>query len=623
MVADLIYEGGYINDLISCIHASHSKRQYQENQEWNLVKSLSWKNMSFFSKNLLLSFTNIIIIGVALIASSYYFQRVVLIEQLHDQVELITKKWSEEIQPSEVQAAITEGSYDGPVQTKLRAFLDEMHEYYPNVAQAYIFGTELGGNTQRETSLIAMPTNLREAFQSDGVNIGDMYEQPVTVANALKEMLSTDRPTFTTFYDDDFGTWTTIAYPIKDSNGKIFSYFAVDADASAVPEGLASMLRNSIIILVAFLLLFLIIQYLVVKNTLSPIRHLIKGIDDVSRGNLDVQLPTGKDDLGIVNEKFNVMVGKINDTIVKVQSTSHEVNASARELYDVSEKNSDNAEIINTSVNHITSNIRAQEQASIDSARAMNEMATVIQTIASSSSNVADEAYEMERRSEQGNTVVNQVSEQMTLITESVKNTASAIQVLESRSQEIGDILNIISGISSQTNLLALNASIEAARVGEEGRGFAVVAGEVRKLAEQSEQATSQIAVLIEEIQREIKQAVRAMEQGTSEVDTGLAVAAETGQLFHDILAAARKVSSQIQEVSSATQEISAGTEEMTATADDLSASVSKTAESSVRISESVNEQKSSLSTLVDSSNRLTSMSEELQELVSQFNVKK
>jgi methyl-accepting chemotaxis protein len=253
----------------------------------------------------------------------------------------------------------------------------------------------------------------------------------------------------------------------------------------------------------------------------------------------------------------------------------------------------------------------------------MSEMATVIQTIASSSASVADEAYEMERRSQQGNTVVRQVSEQMNLITQSVKNTASAIEVLESRSQEIGDILNIISGISSQTNLLALNASIEAARVGEEGRGFAVVAGEVRKLAEQSEQATSQVGVLIQEIQAGIKQAVQAMEQGTSEVDTGLSVADQTGQLFDEILEAAKKVSHQIQEVSSATQEISAGTEEMTATADDLSASVSKTADSSEKISVSVDEQKASLITLVDSSTRLNDMSEELQELISHFNVSK
>ncbi|WP_339243008.1 methyl-accepting chemotaxis protein [Paenibacillus sp. FSL R5-0517] len=579
--------------------------------------------MSFFSKNLLLSFTNIIIIGVALIASSYYFQKTVLVDQLHGQVEQITKKWAEDINPAEVQAAIAEGSYDGAAQTKLRAYFDEMQEYYPNIAQAYIFGVELGGDNKRLTSLVAMPTNLREAFQSENVNIGDMYEQPVVVANALKEMLNTDRPTFTTFYSDDFGTWTTIAYPIKDSNGKIFSYFAIDADASAVPAGLNSLLKNGIIILVAFLLLFLIIQYLVVKNTLSPIRHLIKGIDDVSRGNLNVNIPTGKDDLGLVNEKFNTMVRKINDTIVKVQITSQEVNQSAKELYEVSERNSDNADSINNNVTQITSNIRSQEQATRDSARAMSEMATVIQTIATSSASVADEAYEMERRSQQGNSVVRQVSEQMNLITESVKNTASAIEVLESRSQEIGDILNIISGISSQTNLLALNASIEAARVGEEGRGFAVVAGEVRKLAEQSEQATSQVGVLIQEIQAGIKQAVRAMEQGTSEVDTGLSVADQTGQLFEDILEAAKKVSNQIQEVSSATEEISAGTEEMTATAEDLSSSVSKTANSSEQISSSVDEQKASLITLVDSSTRLNSMSEELQELISHFNVSK
>jgi methyl-accepting chemotaxis protein len=579
--------------------------------------------MSFFSKNLLLSFTNIIIIGVALIASSYYFQKTVLVDQLHGQVAQITKKWAQDINPADVQTAITERSYEGTAQTKLRAYFDEMQKYYPNIAQAYIFGVELGGDNKRLTSLVAMPTNLREAFQSDNVNIGDMYEQPVVVANALKEMLNTDRPTFTTFYSDDFGTWTTIAYPIKDNNGKIFAYFAVDADAKAVPAGLNSLLLNGIIILVAFLLLFLIIQYLVVKNTLSPIRHLIKGIDEVSRGNLDVNIQTGKDDLGLVNEKFNVMVRRINDTIVKVQITSQEVNQSAKELYEVSERNSDNADTINSNVSHISSNIRTQEQATRDSARAMSEMATVIQTIASSSASVADEAYEMERRSQQGNTVVRQVSEQMNLITQSVKNTASAIEVLESRSQEIGDILNIISGISSQTNLLALNASIEAARVGEEGRGFAVVAGEVRKLAEQSEQATSQVGVLIQEIQAGIKQAVQAMEQGTSEVDTGLSVADQTGQLFDEILEAAKKVSHQIQEVSSATQEISAGTEEMTATADDLSASVSKTADSSEKISVSVDEQKASLITLVDSSTRLNDMSQELQELISHFNVSK
>ncbi len=109
------------------------------------MKSLSWKSMSFFSKNLLLSFTNIVIIGVALIASSYYFQKTVLVDQLHGQVAVITQKWAEGINASDVEAAIAEGSYDGTVQAKLRAYFDEMQEYYPNIAQAYIFGVELDG----------------------------------------------------------------------------------------------------------------------------------------------------------------------------------------------------------------------------------------------------------------------------------------------------------------------------------------------------------------------------------------------------------------------------------------------------------------------------------------------
>ena len=210
---------------------------------------------------------------------------------------------------------------------------------------------------------------------------------------------------------------------------------------------------------------------------------------------------------------------------------------------------------------------------------------------------------------------------QMSEISASVNDSARVIQKLAERSSEIGQISTTISGIAEQTNLLSLNAAIEAARAGDAGRGFAVVAEEVRKLAKDSDTAAQQIALIIEETQKDTAQAVERMTKGTQDVESGRKVIAEAGRSFDSIVDAVSSLTDHADAILTEARDSSAKAEALVEVMDSINKSGRDVAAETESVSAATEEQSASMDEVAHASQKLADLSRELTDSTKKFKI--
>ena len=169
----------------------------------------------------------------------------------------------------------------------------------------------------------------------------------------------------------------------------------------------------------------------------------------------------------------------------------------------------------------------------------LKDSASGIEKLKISSSKTKESAVEVSKNSQKSLELsgkeqdsVEQNIEKMSTLKQKIEIIAELILELSEHTQQIGSIIGVVEDITEQTNMLALNAAVEAARAGEHGKGFAVVASEIRKLADESKQATAKITSLIYDIQQATNSTVMATEEGTKEIESGVDLA---HQIAHNI----------------------------------------------------------------------------------------
>jgi methyl-accepting chemotaxis protein len=256
-------------------------------------------------------------------------------------------------------------------------------------------------------------------------------------------------------------------------------------------------------------------------------------------------------------------VESTSESVERITSSMHNVNASVEALSDTAVETSSAAMEMNTSIAATSGHIDELSQIIDTTASSVVQMTTAIREIAQSADvlnqstestasslqlltgsvrqveSTARESHQLSdeasKKAEKGIAAVTETVEGMKEIQASFKGIEAIITDLSQKSESIDAVVKVIESVVEQTNLLALNAAIISSQAGEHGRAFSVVAEEVRSLADRTAASTREIAELIESVQSGVHAAVAAMSQGATRVDHGVELSNEAGRILREI----------------------------------------------------------------------------------------
>ena len=350
-------------------------------------------------------------------------------------------------------------------------------------------------------------------------------------------------------------------------------YIGAVVDEDIAFAAVTDMRNSSILYVVIGVILSVVVLSFLIKALMRPLAVLNDAIKDVAsgQGDLTKRLDTNTDkEFAELAEGFNTFT----ETLQKQLQQSKAIGAEILR----------GTEMTVSGVQESATAMRSQLEELEQLATAMNEMAVTATEVANNAQGAAAAAKEADDATIDGSSVVSQTTISIDNLSARIDQAVEEVHGLESATANIETILKVINDIADQTNLLALNAAIEAARAGESGRGFAVVADEVRTLAQRTQESTTEIRNMIEQLQAGASSVSAAMTESKNTAIDAVDKAQAADGALQRIREAIQRISDMNMQIASAAEEQSLVAEEInsnTVKIKDLSTQVAESAENS------------------------------------------